>query len=143
MDCLKFVKDHRYKMKVDKLASLTSAYKSLAVFVRWFLRTWQTKFFGVSIEYIKCVHMFWDEIHSENCQLFESFLQISIYLHLSRKVDFLCESTSSVALIFHHNLYNLQFLRVTSRRLYTGTNLAQNFTTYHNCASVAVILKMA
>ena len=29
------------------------------------------------------------KIYSENCQLFESFLQISIYFHVSREIDFL------------------------------------------------------
>ena len=32
------------------------------------------------------------------------FLQISIYFDVSQEINFLCESTGSVALIFHHNL---------------------------------------
>ena len=56
-------------LTVGKLASITTVQKSLAAFVCWFLRRWQTKFFDISTGYIK----FWDEIYSENCQLFKPF----------------------------------------------------------------------
>ena len=42
--------------KVDKLASLTPAYRSFPVSVCSFLRTWQTKLFDISTEYIKRVN---------------------------------------------------------------------------------------
>ena len=71
-----FIIYHSYyneKLRVDKLASFTLAYKSLAVFVCQFLRTSQTKCFDINFEYIKRFYEFWGEIYSENCQLFESY----------------------------------------------------------------------
>ena len=47
---------HHEKLRIDKLAFCMPAYKSLAIFVCWFLRTRQTEFFDISIEYIKCVN---------------------------------------------------------------------------------------
>ena len=92
------------QLKVDKLASLTPAYKSLAIFACWFLRTWQTKFFDISTEQIKCVKKFCEALYIENCQLFEFFYryQITLFYH-EKSIFFLWESTSLVALIFHHN----------------------------------------
>ena len=55
---------------VDKLASITPAWKNLAAFVCWFWKGWQTKSFDISTGYMKCVAKFWGEIYSENCQLF-------------------------------------------------------------------------
>ena len=78
--------DHE-KLMVDKLASLTPADKSLPLFVCWFLRTWQTKFFDISIEWIKS-----DEILGPN--IFRKlsaiciFLKSSIYFHMSLEIDF-------------------------------------------------------
>ena len=60
-------------LMVDKLACLTPAYKSLALFVCWFLRTWQTKFFDITTKQIKCVKKFGGKVYSENCQVFDSF----------------------------------------------------------------------
>ena len=76
MDITDIVKQiyHSYykeKSRVDKLACFTIAWKSLAVFVYYFLRTCQTKFFKVNSEYIKPINKFWGKIYSENCQLFE------------------------------------------------------------------------
>ena len=92
------------KSRVDKLASFTLAYKSFAVFVYQFLRTFQTKFFNINSEYIKRINKFWGKIYSENCQLFESFYRFQFTLMYLEKSIFLCESTGSVGLIFHHNL---------------------------------------
>ena len=60
------------------------------------MRTWQTTFFDISTEQIKCVKKFWGEIYSQNRQLFESFYRFEFTFMYHEKMDFLCESTSSV-----------------------------------------------
>ena len=53
---------------------------------------------------MKCVNKFWGEIYSENCQPFESLHSFQFTFMYHQKSTFLCESSGSVALIFHHNL---------------------------------------
>ena len=43
-------------------------------------------------------------VYSENCPLFESFYRFQFTFMYHEKSVFSCKSTSSVALIFHHNL---------------------------------------
>ena len=74
------------------------------MFVYWFLRTWQTKFFNISAEQIKCMKKFWSEIYSESCRLFEHFYRFQFTFLYHEKSIFSCKSTSSVALIFRHIL---------------------------------------
>ena len=88
-----------YNLTVDNLASFTLTYKSFVVFVYWFMRTFQTKFFDINSEYNK----FWSKIHSENCQLFESFYRFQFTFMYLEKLIFLYELIDSVALIFHQN----------------------------------------
>ena len=75
------------KLRVDKLASFTIGYKILAVFVCYFLRTCQTKFFDTNSEYIKRTNKFWAKIYSENRQLFESFYRFHFtFMYLEKSI---------------------------------------------------------
>ena len=58
----------------------------------------------ISTEYIKYMNKFWGKIYSKNCQLFESFKRFQLTFLYHEKSIFLYDSTSSVALIFYHNL---------------------------------------
>ena len=61
------------------------------------------KVFDTNSEYIKRTNKFWIETYSENRQLFESFYRFHFTFMYLEKSIFLCESTGSVALTFHHN----------------------------------------
>ena len=78
---------HSYYIPTFLLASFTIGYKILAVFVCYFLRTCQTKFFDTNSEYIKRTNKFWAKIYSGNRQLFESFCRFHFtFMYLEKSI---------------------------------------------------------
>ena len=72
------------KLRADKLASFTLAYKSSAVFVHKFLRACQTKFFDINSKQIKRFGMGWGEYMQKTLSYLNLFTDFNLLSCISR-----------------------------------------------------------